>query len=54
MILQALLGGIAGVLVAVKLYGRRIRSRILFWKHDDESSADEDKDKHSREVTEPE
>jgi hypothetical protein len=32
MLLQALLGGAAGVAVAVKLFGRRVFGFLTFWK----------------------
>ena len=35
MILQAILGGVAGVLVALKMFGRRVFSFLTFWKRDD-------------------
>lgn len=33
-VLQALLGGIAGLLVAVKMFGRRITRFFKFWDRD--------------------
>ena len=39
MILQAILGGIAGVLVALKMFGRRLLGFLTFWRHDDSSPA---------------
>jgi hypothetical protein len=35
MILQAVLGGVAGVVVALKMFGRRVFSFLTFWKRDD-------------------
>jgi hypothetical protein len=35
MILQAILGGVAGILVALKMFGRRVFSFLTFWKRDD-------------------
>jgi hypothetical protein len=35
MILQAILGGVAGLLVALKMFGRRMVSFLTFWKRDD-------------------
>jgi hypothetical protein len=32
MLLQALLGGLAGFAVAVKMFGRRLFSYLMFWK----------------------
>ena len=39
MILQAILGGVAGLLVALKMFGRRMVSFLTFWKRDDAASA---------------
>jgi hypothetical protein len=39
MILQAILGGVAGFLVALKMFGRRVFSFLTFWKRDDASPA---------------
>ena len=39
MILQAVLGGVAGVLVALKMFGRKVFSVQPFWKRDDAPSA---------------
>lgn len=37
--LQALLGGVATILVSVKMFGKRIYRALFFWKrHDDEDS----------------
>jgi len=36
MILQAILGGTAGVIVAMKMFGQRIKSVLFFWRKDDE------------------
>jgi len=33
--LQALLGGAAAALVAVKMFGKRIFRTLMFWKKDD-------------------
>jgi hypothetical protein len=39
MILQALLGGTAAVLVSIKMFGKRVFRTLTFWKkHDDEES----------------
>jgi len=35
MILQAILGGVAGLLVALKMFGRRMVSFFTFWKRDE-------------------
>lgn len=38
MLLQALLGGTAAVLVSIKMFGKRVFRTLAFWKrHDDES-----------------
>ena len=39
MILQAILGGVAGLLVALKIFGRRVFSFLTFWKRDDANPA---------------
>jgi hypothetical protein len=39
MILQAILGGIAGLLVALKMFGRRILGFLTFWRREDASGA---------------
>ena len=40
MILQALLGGVAGLFVAIKMFGVRIKETLFFWrKNDDEAPA---------------
>ena len=36
MLLQLLLGGLAGVAVSIKLFGRRIFSALAFWRRDDD------------------
>jgi hypothetical protein len=44
MLLQALLGGVAGVAVSIKMFGRRIFGIFTFWKRDEQpekSSAEE-------------
>ena len=42
MILQALLGGVAGLFVAVKMFGVRIKETLFFWrKNEDEPAAAE-------------
>lgn len=35
MLLQVLLGGIAGALVAVKMFGRNLARKLQFWKRDE-------------------
>jgi hypothetical protein len=35
-LLQALLGGIAGAVVAVKMFGKRVFRTLMFWKKDEE------------------
>lgn len=40
MLLQVLLGGIAGIAVSIKMFGKRIFRIFTFWKkHDDEPAA---------------
>ncbi|HYU60519.1 MAG TPA: hypothetical protein VEK39_07155 [Solirubrobacterales bacterium] len=39
MVLQAILGGIAGFAVALKMFGRRVISFLTFWKRDDPGPA---------------
>lgn len=39
MILQMILGGVAGLLVALKMFGRRMVSFLTFWKRDDAGRA---------------
>ena len=39
MILQAILGGTAGLIVALKMFGKRVTSFIFFWRKDDEAAA---------------
>ena len=39
MILQAILGGVAGLLVGLKMFGRRMFSFLTFWKRDDAAAA---------------
>jgi hypothetical protein len=34
MILQVLLGGVAGMIVAMKMFGRRVLSVFTFWRRD--------------------
>jgi hypothetical protein len=37
--LQALLGGVATVLVSIKMFGKRVYRTLFFWRrHDDEDS----------------
>ena len=42
-LLQGLLGGVAGIAVVLKLFGRRIWATLTFWKKrpDEDVSADE-------------
>ncbi len=35
MILQALLGGVAGLFVAMRMFGERVKSVLFFWRKDD-------------------
>ncbi len=41
MLLQMLLGGVAGVAVSIKMFGKRIFSVLAFWKRDEEEPTDE-------------
>jgi hypothetical protein len=43
MILQAILGGVAGLAVALKMFGRRMVSFLTFWKRDTGRAAVESK-----------
>jgi hypothetical protein len=38
MILQAILGGAAGLFVAIKMFGLRMKSMIFFWRKDEDGS----------------
>lgn len=44
-ILQAILGGVAGMLVALKMFGRRTLSLLRFWRRDDPESPEPDRPK---------
>jgi hypothetical protein len=37
MILQVILGGAAGLVVAIKMFGRRLKSFLFFWRKDEET-----------------
>ena len=39
MLLQMLLGGIAGVAVSIKMFGKRIFRTLAFWRKDEEEPA---------------
>lgn len=39
MLLQVLLGGIAGLAVSIKMFGKRIFRIFTFWKKDDEGES---------------
>lgn len=41
MILQAILGGVAGFMVALKMFGRRMIGFLMFWKRDEKADAPE-------------
>jgi hypothetical protein len=43
MILQALLGGVAGMFVAMRMFGERIKSAVFFWRKDDADPAPDPK-----------
>ena len=38
MLLQMLLGGIAGVAVSIKMFGKRLLRFFTFWKRDDRAA----------------
>lgn len=38
MILQAILGGAAGLFVAVKMFGVRLKNTIFFWRKDEDEA----------------
>jgi hypothetical protein len=40
MLLQALLGGIAGIVVTLRLFGRRVTSFLAFWRRTPRSPAE--------------
>jgi hypothetical protein len=40
-ILQALLGGAATVLVSIKMFGKRVFRTLMFWKRDDDEQESE-------------
>jgi hypothetical protein len=40
MLLQALLGGIAGIVVTLRLFGRRVTSFLAFWRRAPRSGAE--------------
>jgi hypothetical protein len=37
MILQAILGGLAGIAVAFKMFGHRLWSMLTFWRRDEKA-----------------
>jgi hypothetical protein len=39
MLLQMLLGGIAGIAVTLKMFGKKVLSTLMFWKSDDDEAA---------------
>ena len=41
MLLQMLLGGIAGLAVSIKMFGKRIVSVLAFWRRDEKEPAEE-------------
>ena len=43
MILQAILGGAAGLFVAIKMFGLRMKSMIFFWRKDEDSTSEAEK-----------
>jgi hypothetical protein len=40
MILQTILGGFAAAIVAIKMFGKRVFSTLMFWKRDDDEQAE--------------
>ena len=40
MLLQMLLGGIAGIAVSIKMFGKRVFSVLAFWKRDQDEAAE--------------
>jgi hypothetical protein len=40
MLLQILLGGIAGIAVSIKIFGRRLLGMLRFWKRDDDAGSE--------------
>jgi hypothetical protein len=40
MLLQALLGGVAGIVVTLRLFGRRVTSFLAFWRRAPRSPAE--------------
>lgn len=40
MLLQMLLGGIAGLVVALKMFGKKVFSTLMFWKRDSADTAE--------------
>jgi hypothetical protein len=43
MILQAVLGGAAGLFVAIKMFGLRMKRIIFFWRKDEDAAPDAEK-----------
>jgi hypothetical protein len=39
MLLQILLGGIAGIAVSIKMFGKRVFSMLTFWRRDSDDAA---------------
>jgi hypothetical protein len=39
MLLQMLLGGVAGVAVSIKMFGKRVMRMLTFWKRDEPAEA---------------
>lgn len=46
-LLQALLGGLAGLAVALKLFGRRLLGFLTFWRNDSAPAAEKPADAES-------
>lgn len=40
MILQMLLGGVAAVVVSIKMFGKKVFSTLAFWKKDEDGTAE--------------
>ena len=49
MLLQMLLGGIAGVVVSIKMFGKRVFRMLTFWKNHDEPAETSTQQKHEPE-----
>jgi hypothetical protein len=50
MLLQMLLGGVAGVAVSIKMFGKRLLRMVTFWKRDEPADASASQPKSDEEV----